>query len=476
MMQTTSSTSGFKCILLRILSCVMVLVLTVLALSGLSKITQRKKDVNRYAAFFDHPGDMDVLFMGSSHMLNATFPMDLWHDYGITSYNFGGHDNYLPATYWVMENALDYADPEVVVIDCLRLECMEKMSENQEYLHHSFDPFPFSLTKARAVTDLFRDPYTEFDGIEDRLEGYTGILFPYSVYHERWNEIDEIDFTTLPSFEYGAESSVVVSEALPTIPNDGARLTGETTGIRYLKRMIEDCRKRGIEVLLVVMPFPVTDENAWISVNTAQDIADEYGVDFINFLDMDIVDFSTDCYDMDSHMNPSGAWKITDYLGTWLKDRYGLTDHRGDEAYAAWDSDYGLYHEFKAIRLGETDDLNTYLMLLADRNYEYEMSIGDARIFEDPTTLDLLYNTGVDETVGAGTRFISTHGGNVTVSDSPDVPVTDGIIEILVYEPARGDELIDTARFAIPEGCPVINRFVVENGNVILYSSAQRLE
>nr|MCR5511406.1 hypothetical protein [Lachnospiraceae bacterium] len=232
----------------------------------------------------------------------------------------------------------------------------------------------------------------------------------------------------------------------------------------------------GIDVLLTVMPFPVTDENSWISVNTARDIADEYGVDFINFLDMDIVDFSTDCYDMDSHMNPSGAWKITDYLGTYLKDRYGLTDHRGDEAYAKWDSDYGLYHEFKAIRLAETDDLNTYLMLLADRNYEYEMSVGDERIFEDPTTIDLLYNTGVDETVGAGARFISTHGGHVTVSDSPDVPVTDGITQILVYEPERGDELIDTVRFAIPEGCPVINRFVVENGNVILYSSAHRVE
>lgn len=473
MMQPTSSTSSFKVKLKRILSCIVVLVLTALVLSRCSKVMQRKADINKYGAFFEHSEDMEVLFMGSSHMLNAIFPMDMWHDHGIIAYNFGGHDNYLPVTYWVMENALDYADPKVVVIDCFRLECMEKISRNRDYLHHSFDAMPFSIKKARAMTDLLNDPTADLGGIGGWLEAYNALLLDYTVYHARWNEIDEGDFAVVPSFEYGAESSVLVSEAAETVSNDGAKLSGETTGTQYLKRMIEDCKNRGIDVLLVALPFPVTQESTWMTVNTAQDIADEYGVDFINFHDMDVVDFSTDCYDMDSHMNPSGAWKITDYLGTYLKDNYGLTDHRGDEAYAYMDSDWNLYHEFKAIRLVGIDDLNTYLMLLADRNYEYEMYVGDTRIYEDSTTLNLLRNSGVEAEIDFETRYISTHGG-VTVSDAA-TDLTDGIIEVRVYEPARGDELIDTAQFAIPAGSPVVNRYVIETGNVILYSSAQRI-
>ena len=60
-----------------------------------------------------------VLFFGTSHVNNAVFPMELWKDYGITAYNFGGHANAIATSYWVMKNALDYTHPKLVVFDCL---------------------------------------------------------------------------------------------------------------------------------------------------------------------------------------------------------------------------------------------------------------------------------------------------------------------------------------------------------------------
>lgn len=62
-----------------------------------------------------------MLFMGTSHVLNAVYPMELWNDYGIVSYNFGGHGNYLPTTYCIMKNALEYTTPKLMVIDCFFL-------------------------------------------------------------------------------------------------------------------------------------------------------------------------------------------------------------------------------------------------------------------------------------------------------------------------------------------------------------------
>ena len=58
----------------------------------------------------------------------------------------------------MLENALDYADPEIVVIDCYHLGTMLKATTHFEYVHQSFDAFPLTTTKVRAVFDLLDDP------------------------------------------------------------------------------------------------------------------------------------------------------------------------------------------------------------------------------------------------------------------------------------------------------------------------------
>ena len=134
--------------------CLVTAALLVAALAGLTKVLERKASYAKYAPFFAQEEDFDVLFMGSSHLLNSVFPMELWKDYGIVSYNFGGHGNQLATTYWVMENALDYTTPKLMVIDCFYLEYEMKTSMNFAQVHLSFDAFPLSRTKIRAAFAL----------------------------------------------------------------------------------------------------------------------------------------------------------------------------------------------------------------------------------------------------------------------------------------------------------------------------------
>ena len=44
-----------------------------------------------YYDFYQQEQDFDVLFLGTSHVLNAVYPMELWRDYGIVSYNMANH-------------------------------------------------------------------------------------------------------------------------------------------------------------------------------------------------------------------------------------------------------------------------------------------------------------------------------------------------------------------------------------------------
>lgn len=404
----------------RVLSCVIALVLLLFSLGKATDILQRKASDIKYSPFFEHAEDYDVLFLGSSHVMNAVFPMELWDEYGITSYNFGGHGNMIPTSYWVLMNALDYSQPKVVVIDCLGLKRQIKTTVNYSYVHLSMDAFPLTITKIKAVNDLLDDPEIErriSDGslVEAEKRTKIGLLWDFSVYHSRWEELSRDDFAISPTKEYGAQSRIGIAEPVPMIENPGSTFE-ETVATDYLNRLIEECKERDIAVLLIYLPYPVADKLDWMEINTAHEIAKECNVNFIDFLDENIVDFNVDLYDSDSHVNPAGAWKITDFLGKFLTDKYQVEDHRNDEKYSYWDEDYDTYQRMKEERLGKETDLNTYLMLLEDDDYGYIMSIGDPSIFADTTTLRLLEHKGIDvSAISEATKYILVCGKDALV-------------------------------------------------------------
>ncbi len=505
-----------KKIIKRLLSCIIVCALIIAVLSGATEIAERKSSAFKYAPFFEHAKDIDVLFLGSSHMLNAVYPMELWNRYGITSYNFGGHSCEIAVSYWNLMNALDYCTPKTVVVDCLFLSNQRKASDNFSYQHLSLDAFPLSLTKMRAVFDLVNDPNDD-KVTEEPEEGEeivyekptkTGLLWNYSVYHSRWTEITEEDFAGESTHEYGAEARVRVAQPDKLIENKGKKLEEETTGMEYLRKIIEECQKRNIDVLLTYLPYPISKTTSWKEVNTAQDIADEYGVDYINFPEEDIVDLNVDCYDEDSHMNVSGALKITNYFGNYLTENHGLTDHREDPEYAYWDKDFAVYKSEKDERLTTAKDLNTFLMLLNDEDYGFILNTGDPRIFEDETTMSLLRNKGVNVAeIGPGTKCIIAYGNDTRVINSEVeeernygelIPFIldkqSGVIDNLsedylildnntLYQEEKifanvfnsdGTGLVNSSVFAIPATSTSIDR-TPEQGHIVLKSRAMRV-
>ena len=156
-------------ILNRILGVVLTLILTILLLATASNICERKVSKYRFSSFFANDEEYDVMFYGSSHMINAVFPNYLWRDYGISAYNFGAHADYLPSTYWVMKNTFDYVSPQLVVVDCFTISEQFKVC-SYEFWHDWIDAFPLSISKVEAINDLSNDKLKDqyiADGIMD---------------------------------------------------------------------------------------------------------------------------------------------------------------------------------------------------------------------------------------------------------------------------------------------------------------------
>lgn len=396
--------------------CIITVSLTVCILSYLSNLAERKDSDMKYKDFFEQEADFDVLFMGTSHVINGVFPMELWNDYGIVSYNWGGHANHMATTYWVMENALEYTKPKVMVIDCSLLSSDTKCSETFSNVHLSLDTFPLSVTKVKSIWDLLDDP-----AMDEAIEKGTvpingeprtkiGLLWNYSVFHSRWTELGQSDFEPIPTYEKGAESRIAVTRGnLNKIPSN-QKITPGTTGEQYLRKMIEDCQDRGIEVLLTYLPLEAT-ESEQMEANYVYDIAEEYGVDYINFLDLDLINYQTDLYDA-SHVNPSGARKATDYIGQYLVSNYDISDQRNNEDYSFWHEDYEEYEEMKNQNIAGSNTITRYLMLLSGDNIGITMDVRDKDMFNSDWMTELLGNLGINtDELTENTDFIIIGNG-----------------------------------------------------------------
>ncbi len=378
-----------------ILSCIIALCLTAALLCTSTNLLEKKDSDSKYTPFFEQDADFDVLFLGTSHVGYGIYPLELWNDYGIVSYNLGGHANPMATTYWVMENALDYTNPRLVVVDCFLLSYMIKTHSLFASAHYSLDAFPYSKNKLAAINDLLDDDIIALqypEALEAAPRTHLELLWNYSIYHSRWNDLRQEDFKPVSTKEKGAEHfiGVVPTEKPDKISSDD-RLEEDTVSIEYLKKIIEDCKKRNIDVLLTYLPF-AAPENFQKEANRVYDIAESYGVDYINFLDMDIVNYTTDYCDSDYHLNPSGARKVTDYLGAYIMENYSIPDQRKNEHYHSWHTDYNDYANDKLESLRELESLDKYLMLLADKSYSADIEISNEGILQNDYYNSLLEN------------------------------------------------------------------------------------
>jgi len=371
-------------------------VLLVMALfAGASRLLERKASSEQFGPFLENPQEYDVLFMGDSRFVNCLLPMEMWADYGVAGYNLSCYGNTMPVSYWSLMNALDYASPKLVVLAVNGVRKDIKVTGSSSDLHTALDFYPLTRTKLAAINDLMSDPHA----VDDDGNRYADMRWEYAFtlgkYHSRWSELSDSDFKPVKNRGCGAEVVVGVAPYEEYTIIDSDRFAEENgVGYAYMRRAIEECQSRGIDVLLTHLPHPAS-ENAQMHANTIGSIAGEYGVRYVDFVHLDsIVDYEVDCYDDQGHLNPSGALKVTDYLGQYIADHYGLPDRREDAAFAHWHADHEAYVADKAARIAQQQGrLNNLLMLLHDDDFIVRMGIRpDAPMYWEDQAILLMHN------------------------------------------------------------------------------------
>jgi len=303
----------------------------------------------------------DVLFIGDCEVFSNVSPITLWERYGISSYIRGSAQQLIWHSYYLLEDALRYEKPQIVVYNVLAMKYNEPQKE--AYNRLTLDGMRLSLTKLRAI---------EASKMEE--EGTLSYLLPILRYHSRWNELSLEDLKYIFKKDKVSHNGYLMrvdTKPVGYLPRE-RRLADYQFGDRsydYLDRITKLCKENDIELILIKSPSVYPH---WYDQWDEQmvDYAEKNDIEYINFLDyVDVmgIDYENDTYDGGLHLNLKGAEKFTNYLGSILRDSYGLPDHREDvELRAIWDKKIDFYYDMKAKQEEEL------------RMYGYLKSVGEA--------------------------------------------------------------------------------------------------
>lgn len=256
---------------------------------------------------------IDVIVVGNSEAYSSIIPMELWRDYGFTSYVCSTSGQTLSESMKFVYTATRKQSPKIVILEA--------------------------------------DNICKKASLKDPIEKVARYILPITEYHDRWKNLNINDFCTLPDYTWtddmkGYRYSLDVCEA-----NDNGYMeyTDKKGKIPrenklYLKVLNEFCKANDIK--LIVVSTPSTKNWNYKNHNSIKNLTEEEDIEFLDFnyrwKELKI-NWRTETSDAGDHLNYYGALKVTRYLGKYLYDKGMLEDHREDEMYEKWNESFERY-------------------------------------------------------------------------------------------------------------------------------------
>ena len=328
-------------------------ILVVISLFLLQKLLQPKymSDVvegRLIAEYYGEEKNHDVVFIGDCEVYENFSPKVLWEKYGINSYIRGSAQQLIWQSYYLLEDTLRYEKPDVVIFNVLSMKYDEPQKE--AYNRMTLEGMKWSSSKVKSIQASMTEQ-----------EEFMDYVFPILRYHSRWSELGSEDVRymfgkeTISHNGYYMRVDVKPAENVP----EGNILADYQFGENayyYLDKMTQLCKENDIELILIKAPslYPYWYDEWETQIEEYAEENDLKYINFLNLIEETGLDFSKDTYDGGLHLNLSGAEKITEYLGEFLRNEYELPDHRSEkELQEIWDQKIILYEREKERQYAE---------------------------------------------------------------------------------------------------------------------------
>ncbi len=275
------------------------------------------KKVSSYEILNEKLDTIDAIFMGDSLIYTSISPLDIWNEYGFTSYSYASAAQIITTTYDNMKVAIESQHPKIIMMEAnvLYRDAKNAPSYSKYNMMKVVDeilPIATHHNNWKKVLFKFVDKKTEYSAIND-FKGFKYIT----------------DIKSAKNKDYMKVTEKVVD---PVSQN-----------IVTLKKIKNLCNDNNIKFVLISTPnFKSWNYGKYLGTKK---ISEDLDIEFIDLnLDNPLnIDWQTETKDKGSHLNYEGAKKVTSYIGKYLYDTNILIDHRDDSDYKDWDLAYNRY-------------------------------------------------------------------------------------------------------------------------------------
>lgn len=267
-------------------------------------------------AFHDLEEDsQDVIVYGSSHAWKGCDTLRMKKKYGLNAYNYANNWQLFNTTLLFLQDSFRTQHPKVVLIETIKVDQMRNDNDLNGEIYYT-----------RAISDFEgkREYLAECFG--DKIGNYVSYYFPIALFHDNWDQITEENYkeSDPESWEkargYNGSDSAEPQELPDPWRVRQKKLPKES--LKILDKMVALCKENGTEIIFFTVPCVAKNNYA----DAIADYAEENGCVYLNLMtamDEMGMDPSTDMQDGD-HLNNSGAAKVADYLGSYIKEHYDL--------------------------------------------------------------------------------------------------------------------------------------------------------
>lgn len=343
----------FKNVIKRVITVIVGILLLVFTLIHVTYI-HRGYTVLR--GFYALPkNSIDVAVVGTSITFSAFMPMDAWHDYGISSYNYCTNVQFLNSLKYSLKDIERTQNPKVILVDISpfvfdHIVSNPDWSADSKALHtkYNLDSRRYSLDRFNLVDEILKDT-----GDKTTISDYLYYYFDIVRYHSNEINIDHF-FNSEKDLNRGyqhfrhVDKPYLIDLNNMILKDDKTQKPNEKN-IYYLKELIDVSKKSKSEVIFFCPPVYFNETKYIRQKNYICEYLENNNCICLDLCDD--MDKLTMIYNMDywneTHFDALGAEKITKYICEYLKKNYDLPDRRKDENYKSLNDDYEIWKGVK---------------------------------------------------------------------------------------------------------------------------------
>lgn len=339
--------------IIRIIAAVLLLLFSLMICSKIFVHTASHNEVRIRNFFLQDENSIDIVFIGASEIFTGISPMQIWNEYGITSYNLAASGLTMNMTKSMLKETLDRQNPDLIVLSLNG--CIYDDRESREGMERFWiDNIPFSANKIKTIQEInYRD---------DKFQFYIPLIkyhsnykklpenFSLTMFHlkNKFKKEDLISQTSyLSSGVYRGDDHIIYAE------NYYEKSPMFHDAEKDLNELLDFCDEKNLKDRVAFVNMPAYYNETLIGnkmrVNSGIELVESRGYkvyDLDNYKSEIGLKLEIDYYNT-GHPNVFGQEKITDFFFEMLYADYEIDNKHSDEIIKRWNKDYQTFTKLR---------------------------------------------------------------------------------------------------------------------------------